>query len=54
MLLSLTVQDDSDSLIINLSRLTQVSCTREPPHDKTNKITVRSAKAQISLGIHPV
>ena len=26
----------------------------EPQHDKTNKVTVRPAKTQISLGIHPV
>ena len=26
----------------------------EPPHDKTNKTTVRSANTQISLGIRPV
>ena len=26
----------------------------EPPHDKTNKVPVRSAKTQISLGIRPV
>ena len=26
----------------------------EPPHDKTNKMTVRPAKTQISLDIHPV
>ena len=26
----------------------------EPPHDKTNKMTVRPGKTQISLGIHPV
>ena len=26
----------------------------EPPHDKTNKMNVRPAKTQISLGIHPV
>ena len=26
----------------------------EPPHDKTNKMTVRLAKTQISLGIRPV
>ena len=26
----------------------------EPPHDKTNKLTVRPAKTQISLGICPV
>ena len=26
----------------------------EPPHDKTNKVTVRPAKTQIILGIRPV
>ena len=26
----------------------------EPRHDKTNKMSVRPAKTQISLGIHPV
>ena len=26
----------------------------EPRHDKTNKMTVRLAKTQISLGVHPV
>ena len=26
----------------------------EPPHDKTNKMAMRPAKTQISLGIHPV
>ena len=26
----------------------------EPPHDKTNKMTVHPAKTQISLGIRPV
>ena len=26
----------------------------KPPHDKTNKMTVRPAKTQISLGIRPV
>ena len=31
-----------------------VSETNEPPYDKTNKMTVRPAKTQISLGIHPV
>ena len=25
----------------------------EPPHDKTNKMTVHPAKTQLSLGIHP-
>ena len=28
--------------------------TFEPPHDKTNKMTVRPAKTQISLSIRPV
>ena len=28
--------------------------TFEPPHDKTNKMAVRSAKTQINLGIRPV
>ena len=28
--------------------------SNEPPHDKTNKMTVRPAKTQISLGIRPV
>ena len=28
--------------------------TCEPRHDKTNKVSVRQAKTQISLGIHPV
>ena len=28
--------------------------TFEPPHDKTNKMTVHPAKTQISLGIRPV
>ena len=26
----------------------------EPPHDKTNKMAVRPANTQISLGIRPV
>ena len=28
--------------------------TSEPQHDKTNKMSVRPAKTQISLGIRPV
>ena len=28
--------------------------TNEPPHDKSNKVAVRPAKTQISLGIRPV
>ena len=30
------------------------SLINEPRHDKTNKMSVRPAKTQISLGIHPV
>ena len=30
------------------------SSTNEPLHDKTNKVSVRPAKTQISLGIRPV
>ena len=26
----------------------------DPPHDKTDKMTVHPSKTQISLGIHPV
>ena len=33
---------------------TNVQSKFEPPHDKTNKMTVRPAKTQISLGIRPV
>ena len=29
-------------------------CKYEPPHDKTNKMTMRPANTQISLGICPV
>ena len=49
-----------DSHCVRLSRSTwRVSqCEREkiiePRHDKTNKVTVRLAKVQISLGIRPV
>ena len=34
--------------------LTYSLSSYEPPRDKTNKISVRPAKTQISLGIHPV
>ena len=33
---------------------TSVSMLNEPPHDKTNKMTVHPAKTQISQGIRPV
>ena len=32
----------------------QIPTLPEPSHDKTNKMTVRPAKTQISLGIRPV
>ena len=31
-----------------------LSCSNEPRHDKTDKMSVRPAKIQISLGIRPV
>ena len=34
--------------------ISPLAFTNEPPHDKTNKMTVRPAKTQISLGICPV
>ena len=34
--------------------LTEGYSVNEPRHDKTNKVTVRPAKTQISLGIRPV
>ena len=37
---------------------TEIPCKQgfkiELPHDKTNKVTVRPVKTQVSLGIHPV
>ena len=39
---------------IALAVLTLVCFKFEPPHDKTNKMTVRPAKTQINLGIRPV
>ena len=39
----------------HLRSLIKLKCsTYEPPHDKTNRMTVRPAKTQISVGIHPV
>ena len=49
---------NSDPLV--LSQFWRFNCrlayltTNEPRHDKTNKMTVRPAKTQISLGIRPV
>ena len=34
--------------------ITMLGRTKKPPHDKTNKMTVRPEKTQISLGIRPV
>ena len=31
-----------------------LKCTYEPPHENTNKVTVRPRKTQISLSTHPV
>ena len=38
----------------NFEQYNSMMLTNEPQHDKTNKLTVRPAKTQISLGIHPV
>ena len=35
-------------------KIDSVTKTNEPRHDKTNKVSVRPAKTQISLGIRPV
>ena len=43
----------TDSRLRNSPGLKTI-CTFEPRHDKTNKMTVRPAKTQISLGIRPV
>ena len=40
--------------MMHLYKLHDKSHTNEPRHDKTNKVTVRPAKTQISLGILPV
>ena len=37
-----------------ITELILVCFEYEPRHDKTNKVTVRPAKTQISLGIRPV
>ena len=38
----------------HIDRMFKKVITDEPPHDKTNKMTVCPAKTQISLGICPV
>ena len=42
------------SVDISLASVMTTKIIYEPPHDKTNKMTVRPAKTQISLDIHPV
>ena len=37
-----------------ISTIRSISSRNEPPHAKTNKMTVRPAKTHISLGIRPV
>ena len=41
-------------LLLEVCEEKQVHISFEPSHDKANKMTVRSVKTQISLGIHPV
>ena len=43
-----------DQTVMLLGWFVPLFFTNELPHDKTNKVTVRSAKTQISLGICPV
>ena len=45
--------DDNGTELPHVGNLQQSSLI-EPRHDKTNKVTVRQAKTQISLGIRPV
>ena len=44
--------------MMSINRIAEIKevliCTYEPRHDKTNKMSVRPAKPQISLGIRPV
>ena len=47
----------SNSVVVfktELGYLTSELNKNEPRHDKTNKMSVRPAKTQNSLGIHPV
>ena len=39
---------------MSVDHMQNVVRSNEPPHDKTNKMSVRPAKTQISLGIRPV
>ena len=42
--------DSSDEISVYINK---IKMKIEPQHDKTNKMTVRPAKTQISLGIGP-
>ena len=44
----------SGSSVTRLANVQVCNSIIEPRHDKTNKMTVRPAKTQISLGIRPV
>ena len=45
---------DCITVLLRLLRTTDPTTLYEPPRDKTNKVCVRPAKTQISLGIRPV
>ena len=47
------VDENRDGFLIH-SIVTDDDTDVEPRHDKTNKVSVRTTKTQISLGIHPV
>ena len=48
-----TVLSEQSDLNLHCCLLRSV-CPNEPRHEKTNKVNVRPAKTQISLGICPV
>ena len=46
--------DDTTYKVKEYLGMLLISLICEPRHDKTNKVTVRPAKTQVSLGIRPV
>ena len=54
MLMLLKGQGRKCSFSVGVHDLRYLYAKYEPQHYKTNKVTVRPAKTQISLGIHPV
>ena len=52
--ISVTFERLYDPVCHNALHTNPITLNFEPPHDKTNKMTVRPAKTQISLGIRPV